>query len=131
MEKFYAAAALVLLTVILILSLRKHNSEIAVLLSLFCCCLVAAVAVSFLTPILAFIRKLQQNILLDDQMLRILLKITGVAFTAEIAATVCADAGNSALAKTLQMLATAVILYLSLPMMEALLELVERILVGL
>ena len=130
MDRFYLAAALALLTVILILSLRKNSGEIAVLLSLCCCCLMGVVTVGFLSPILAFIRRLQQSTSLDNEMLQTLLKVTGVAFTAEIASTVCADSGNSALAKTLQMLATAVIVYLSLPMLEALLELVERILVA-
>lgn len=131
MERFFAASAAVLLTVILILSLRRHNGEMAVLLSLCCCCLVAMVSISFLKPILEFVRKLQQITTIDSQMLQILLKITGVAFTAEIAGTVCDDSGNAALGKTLQILATAVILYLSLPMMDALLELVERILTTL
>lgn len=128
MDKFFVAVAGVLLTVILALTLRKQNGEMALLLSLCGCTLVIAVAVSFLSPILDFIRNLQQIASLDRQMLGILLKVTGVAFLSEIAGTVCADAGNAALGKALQMLATAVILYLSLPMMTALLELVEKIL---
>ena len=131
MDKFFVAAAGVLLTVILIMSLRKHNGEMAVLLSLCGCCMVAMVSIGFLTPIFAFVRRLQESTGLNHQMLQVLWKTTAVAITAEIAGTVCNDSGNAALAKTLQMLATAVIVYLSLPMMEALLELVERILTGL
>ncbi|MBR4972415.1 MAG: hypothetical protein IKY59_05535 [Oscillospiraceae bacterium] len=131
MERFFAASAGVLLTVILILCLRKQNGEIAALLSLCGCCLVAMVAVGFLSPILTFVRKLQQITTINNEMLQILLKVTGIALTAEIAGTLCSDSGNGALAKTLQMLASAVILYLSLPMMDALLELVERILTTL
>jgi stage III sporulation protein AD len=63
-------------------------------------------------------------------MLTILLKVTGIAFTTEIAANVCTDAGNSALAKSLQMFSAAAILYCALPMFQALLDLVERILGG-
>ncbi len=131
MEKFYAATAGVLLTVILVMAIRKQSGEIALLLGLCGCCMVLAVAISFLIPVLGFLQRIQQIASLDQQMLRILLKISAVAFAAEIAATVCADAGNAALGKSLQMLATVVILYLSLPMMEALLELVERILVAI
>lgn len=131
MDKFYAATALVLLTVVLVLAIRKQNGEIALLLGLCGCCVALAVAVGFLNPILNFLRRLQQVASLDGDMLQILLKVTGVAFTAEIASTVCSDAGNAALGKSLQMLSSVVILYLSLPMMEALLELVERILVAL
>lgn len=128
MEKFYAAIALVLLTLVLVLAIRKQNGEIALLLGLCGCCAAFAVAVGFLTPIVNFVRRLQQLTSLDHDMLQILLKVSGVAFTSEIAGTVCADAGNAALGKSLQMLSTLVILYLSLPMMQALLDLVEKIL---
>lgn len=131
MEKFYAATAGILLTVILVLAIRKQNGEMALLLGLCGCCMGLLVAAGFLAPIVEFLRRLQQVASLDSDMLQILLKITAVSFTAEIAATVCTDAGNAALGKSLQMLSAVVILYLSLPMMEALLELVERILVAL
>ncbi len=131
MERFYAGIAGVLLTVILILAIRKQSGEIAILLGLAGCSMVLVVTLGFLSPILAFLQKVQQVASLDGQMLQILMKITAVAFTAEIAGTVCTDADNAALGKGLQMLATVVILYLSLPMLEALLELVERILVAI
>ena len=131
MEKFYAATAGILLTVILVLVVRKQNGELALLLGLCGCCMGLMVALWFITPIISFLRRLQQLAALDTDMLRILLKITAVAFTGEIAAAVCSDAGNGGLAKCLQMLSTVVILYLSLPMLEALLTMVERILVAL
>ena len=60
-----------------------------------------------------------------------LLKIVGICFTAEIASLICEDSGNAALGKALQSLAGAVILYLSLPMLTKLLDLVEGILENL
>lgn len=128
MEKYFVAVAGILLTVILSLTLRKQNGELALLLSICGCVLVFGVAVSFLKPILEFLQNLRQIAALDNKMLAILLKVTGVAFLSEIVTTVCADAGNAALGKTLQLLASLVILYVSLPMMTALLELVEKIL---
>lgn len=131
MDKFYLAVAGALLTAILAVVVRRHNGEIAALLALCGCCLISVMALTFLTPILSFLRKLQQLGSLNGDMLAILLKVTGVALTAEIAANVCTDAGNGALAKSLQMLSAAVILYLSLPMFQALLDLVERIFGGI
>lgn len=128
MDRFFVAVAGILMTVILSLTLRKQNGELALLLSLCGCVLVIGVAVGFLKPMIAFLQNLRQIAALDSKMLGILLKVTGVAILSEIAGTVCADAGNAALGKTLQMLASFVILYLSLPMMTALLELVEKIL---
>lgn len=131
MDKFYAATAAILLTVVLVLVLRKQNGEVAMLVGLCGCCLVLVLMVGFLAPVVQFLRKLQQVADLDSDMLRTLWKVTGVALIAEIAASICADAGNAALGKSLQMLSSVVILYLSIPMLEALLALVERILVAL
>ncbi len=131
MEKYYAVTAMILLTVILVLTIRKQNGDIALLLGLLGCCMGVIVAVGFLSPVISFIRKLQHMSNVDNEMIRILIKITGVAFTGEISSTVCVDAGNAALAKVMQMISTVVILYISLPMLEALIDLVERILVAL
>ena len=131
MENYYSTTALILLSVILVLVLRKQSAEIAILLSLLVCCLAMMVALGFIAPIIRFMRKLQQISNLDIEMLQVLIKITSVSFTGEIASTVCTDSGNAALGNVMQMVSTVVILYLSLPMMEALLALVERILVGL
>ena len=61
-------------------------------------------------------------------MLTILLKVVGTALIAEIVTLVCMDGGNASMGKALQFLAAAVILWLSLPMLTALLELIEEIL---
>lgn len=128
MDKFYIAVAGILLTAVLTVALHRHNGEIAALLGLCGSCLVVIVAVGFFSPVAAFLKRLQQLGSLEQPMLGIVLKVTAVSFTAELASTVCTDSGNSALAKSLQILSTAVILYLSLPMFQALLDLVERIL---
>ena len=128
MDKFLLTVAGVLLTVILALTLRKQNADLSLMLSLCGCALVIGVAVGFLTPVMRFIHNLRQTASVDNEMLSVLLKVTGVAFLSEIACTVCTDAGNTAMGKCLQILSSAVILYLSLPMMTAFLELVEKIL---
>jgi hypothetical protein len=45
-----------------------------------------------------------------------------------LATLICTDAGNTALAKTVQILTTAMILWLSIPLFESLLDLVQAIL---
>lgn len=125
---FLRCAAAAIISVVLILTLRGKNSEIALTVSLACCCLIAVCAVNILAPVMDFIDTLCSKGELDRQMLSILLKIVGIGFLGELSATVCADSGNSAIGKMLQILASAVVLYLALPLFSALLELVERIL---
>ena len=115
-----------LIAVILGLTLRQQGKDIALLLSVAVCCMVVVVGVSYLTPVVDFVRQLQTSSGTDPEFLRILLKSVGIGLIAEIAGLICSDAGNAALAKTIQILATSVILWLSLPLMSALLDMVRK-----
>lgn len=128
MEVFWQGAAAVLLAVILGATLRKNGGETGVVLSVAVCCMVACGALWYLKPVIAFVRQLQDLGQLDNEMLRILLKAVGVGMVGEIAAVICADAGNGALGKGIQMLTTSTILWLSLPLLTSLLELIQSIL---
>lgn len=128
MTSFLQAAGAVLLAVILIMSLRSQGKDIGLLLSVFVCCTLVCLAATYLKPVIDFMQRLQALVSTDHAMLSTLVKVVGIAFISEIAALVCADAGNAAMGKTLQFLAVAVILYVSLPVLSALLELLESIL---
>lgn len=128
MEDFFRAVALVLLSVILVLVLKNEKSGIGVLLSIAVCCMVALSALSYIQQVQAFIQSIQNAVTLDSTLLKTLLKVVGISVTAEIAGLICDDSGNAAMGKVLQLLASVVILWLSLPLLTALLELVEGIL---
>ena len=128
MDMFLKATAAVLLSVILFLILNPHFKELGMLITLAACCMVAIVAGQFIEPVVGFLDTLQQVGNLDESFLAILLKVVGIGFLSEIAALVCADAGNTTLGKTLQMLAACVILWLSIPLLNSLLELIQDIL---
>ena len=119
-----------LIAVILGLMLRQQGKDIALLLSTAVCCMVIAVGINYLTPVVTFVQELHASTGTDPEYLRILLKSVGIGLVAEIAGLICTDAGNAALAKTIQILATAVILWLTLPLMQALLDLVRKIMEG-
>ena len=128
MDLFLKAAAAVLLAVILYLVVNSHSKELAVLLTLAVCAMVVAAAGKFMQPVLVFAENLQSVGRLNSEYLSILLKVVGIGLLAEIAALVCNDAGNATLGKVLQMLASCVILWLSLPLLNGLIELVQEIL---
>ena len=117
-----------LIAVILILALGSHGKEMGSLLGLFVCCMVILLALRYLQPVLDLIRQLQGIGDLDYSMIGILLKVVGIGLISEIAALICADAGNAALGKTLQLLSASVILWLSIPLFEELTALLQRIL---
>ena len=127
MEGYFKAVGATLVAVILILVLRREGREIGQLLSVLACVLVTMVALSFFRPIADFIQTLKQVGNLNGEMVSILLKVVGISVTAEVASLICDDSGNSALGKTLQLLAAAVILCLSVPLLNQLLGLIEGI----
>jgi len=128
MDTFLQVTAGVLLAVVLGLMLGKQSKDMASLLTLAVLCMVIAAVATFLQPVLAFVEKLQQVGKLDSDVLRIVFKAVGVGVIGEIAATICADSGNGALGKGIQMLSVAVILWLSLPLMQSLLDMITSIL---
>lgn len=128
MDTFWKAAAAVLLAVVLVPAVAKTEKDISVLLTMAVCCLVAAAALSYLEPVLDLLWELKALGDLSGEMLEILMKAVGIGLVAEIAGMICADAGNGSLGKTLQILASTAILYLSIPLFQAFLTLVQEIL---
>lgn len=128
MGMFWKAAGAVLIAVVLGLALGKQEKDFSMLLTLTVCCMVMVIAVTYLEPVLDFLRELEALGDLQGDILGILLKAVGIGLVAEIAGMVCADAGNGTLGKQLQLLGSAAILYLSIPIFSALLSLIQEIL---
>lgn len=130
MEIFFKAVAAALIAAVLVLALGKGEKEFAAMLSLFACCVLALAAVSYLEPVVGFFEELRELGQLDGQMLTILIKSVGIGIVAELAALVCADAGNAALGRAVELLACAVVLWMSIPLFQSLLDLIQGILGG-
>lgn len=128
MDTFLKATAGILVAIVFYLILSKQNKDVSALLTITVCCIIATAAINYLQPIIQFFERLQRLGELNSEMLGILLKAVGIALLGEITALICADAGNAALGKSLQILASAVILWLSVPLFTGLVELVEKIL---
>lgn len=131
MDGFTKAAAAALITAVLCLVLSKQGKDTAILLTLLACVTILTVAMGYLQTVTDFISTLDALVDLEGDYFRILLKITGIGLLSETASMICADAGNGALAKALQILSTIFILCLSIPLLQQLLDLIRKILEGL
>ena len=101
------------------------------LLTVLACVMILCAAMRYLGTVLEFFADLEDIVGLEGSHFQILLKVVGIGMVGEIASMVCADAGNAALGKALQILVTVLILCLSLPLFQGLLELIGGILEGL
>ena len=127
MTLFYQIIGVALVAVVLGVALKRQGQDITLLLGLCVCCIVLMAMFSYLEPVLDFIEHLQNISSIDPQLLEVILKAVGIGLIAEIAMLVCGDSGNAALGKAIQLTSTGAILWLSLPLMRSLLDLVERI----
>ena len=128
MNDYMKAIGLVLIGVILCLILSGYNKQFSVLLSIGICAMVALAALAYIRPILDFFTRLQINGNWNSDLLSILLKAAGIGILSEIVTLVCSDTGNASLGKALQFMTIATILWLSLPLFESLMEIVEQLL---
>lgn len=128
MNDFYKAAGFVLICMVLSLVLSGNGKHFSIVIIMAMCAGITIAAIQYIQPILSFFRQLQTAGNWNTELFVILMKSVGIGVLAQITALICADSGNSALGKSLQLMASAVILWLSLPLFEELLRLINMLL---
>lgn len=128
MTLFLKAAALAMVSAILCMVVGKQEKDFSLMISIAACTMIVAAAGKYLEPVFTFIQRLEALGNLKGDMLKILTRVLGIGIISEIASMVCTDAGNATLSKTIQLLGSAVILYLSIPMFTSLIDMIEEIL---
>lgn len=131
MDTFIKAVAGILIAVLLSICLSKQSKDFSLLLTVVVCCCIAGAALYYLEQIIVFIETVNSVAKLDDNAFRILFKAVGVGILGEIVSQICEDSGNTSMGRMLKVLTTTTILWLSLPLFTALLELIEGILMNI
>ena len=126
MELYWKAAAAVL--IVLVVGQAISQKDLALVLTMICSVMVGLILISYLEPVVEFLTELRQFGDLQGNMLNILLKSLGIGIVTQIIQMVCKDSGNSSLGQAVQLLGTAVILWLSLPVFTSLMDIIQKIL---
>lgn len=128
MELYWKAAAGILIAAVVSLALGK---DMGILLCLAVCAMAGAVALEFLEPVMDLIRRLEAMASIQSGMLGILLKILGISLVSELASLICTDSGSGTLGKVIRILGNAVILWVSIPLFHAVLNVLQQIMGGI
>ena len=128
MGEYLRWAAVVLVGVILSLVVGRQSKDMSLLLTLAVCVMVCIGALAFLEPVTELLRELRRLGNLDAEAISIALKCAGIGLLSELIGLICADAGERAMGKALELLSAAAILWLSLPLIRELLTLIEGVL---
>ena len=125
MQGLLQATVIGVVTVLLTAMLRRNNKELGILLTLAACLLIGLLLVQLAEPVVEFLSKLRNIAGLDKTLTEPILKTIGIGLVTQIGATVCADAGENAIAKLIEVCGGALALYVSLPLMEAVLSMID------
>ena len=128
MGEYIRWAAVVLSGVILTMVVGRQSRDMSLLLTLAVCVMVCIASLHVLEPVMELMRELRRLGALDPEVFSIALKCAGIGLLTELIGLVCADAGQQAMARALEVLGAATIVWLSLPLIRQLLSLIEGVL---
>ncbi|MCD7918547.1 MAG: stage III sporulation protein AD [Clostridiales bacterium] len=110
------------------LLLNRQQGELALLLGLGTCGVVLYLVLEQLSGLVALIRELVDCAEVDSDLVRPLMKTAAVAIVTMLTASVARDAGQTAIAATVQLCGSLLALCLAAPLVHAVLTLVAELL---
>lgn len=103
--------------------LKKHSAEQAMLLTLAVTAFVVLRCVSIAAPLLDSLDTLLERAGLEREYIELLLRTVAASLVTHVCADLCRDGGSQALATLVEVAGTVAVLLVSLPVLEAVAEL--------
>lgn len=113
---------------VLSLVLKKGAPELSLLLAIAATVLILVIGMQIAGAILEFATVLQEAAALSPGLLHPLLQTVGIGILTKIASDVCKDAGQGAIAGAVELAGTIAAIYIALPLMQAVFEMIGRLL---
>lgn len=114
--------------VLLALMLKQTKPEYSVFLSMAVCICIFLYLLGRLQTVLGYLQQLQAQVNIDGVWLDTILKMLGITYITQFASDICKDAGYSAISSQIELFARVSILFLSFPVLLALVEMIGEIL---
>ena len=108
--------------VLFALQLKSVRPEYSVYIGMATCVILFFYGVSKLSLVVDTLQYIQNYIQISDIYIKVLLKIIGITYVAEFSSAICRDAGYQAVAGQIEVFSKLVILAVSMPVLQALLE---------
>lgn len=123
-----AFLGIALLAVVLLSVLRRSRPELAVLLSMVVGIIIFLRLVGRLRELVGVFEFLAAKAQINMLYLETVFRVMGVAYLTGFGAQICRDAGEGTLALKLELAGKIIILFLAVPVMVAIMEMVLRVL---
>ena len=107
-----------IVAVIIITIIKQYKPEFAIYVSIIAGIIIFFMVFDGLAGIINLINELTTKANINSEFIKILLKITGIAFLAEFAVQICNDLGESALANKVDLGGKIIVISLSIPVIS-------------
>ena len=128
MEEIIKIVGIGLISLILIMIVKQYRPEFQLYISLIAGVLILYLAMDKLKNVINLLKQISEKSGVNSSFLAILLKMTGIAFLAEFAISICKDAGETSIANKVEIGSKAIIISMSIPIIYNLLEVILKIL---
>lgn len=117
-----------LIALILIIILKQYKPEFVIYVSLIAGALIITLTFSKISGIIELINSLSSKASINQEFIKLLIKITGIAILTEFAVSICKDTGETAIAGKIDMGGKVIMVSMSVPIIAGLLETIIKIL---
>lgn len=128
MDEIIKIIGIGLIALVIAIILKQYRPEYAIYVSIIAGVLILVLAMEKFSGIINLLKSISDKTYINKQFLGILLKVTGIAIITEFAVTICADAGEKAIASKIEIGSKVIIVAMSIPIISSLLELIIEIL---
>lgn len=119
--------AIALVSGLLIVMIQKIAPANALLITIAAAVVIALASVSFLEPILSFVRKLANDCDVSGVYAGTMIKCLLISIVTRLGASLCKDTGQSGMAFMLDFSGTIISVWIALPIFEAFLSMLEEL----
>ena len=119
-------AAMAIVCALLCTVLKQHGAELSSVLALAGCAGLLIAALTVLSPVMTFLRRLSGLAGINAALLAPVLKAAAVGLLTQLTESFCKDAGEGALAKAVELCGGILALYALLPLASSVAELLQR-----
>ena len=117
-----------MIALIIVIILKQYRPEYTIYVSLIAGALILFLVMDKFSAVINLLNNLSNKTGINQEFLKLLLKITGIAFLVEFAVSICKDAGETAIASKVDLGGKVIIISMSVPIISTLLETVLKIL---
>jgi len=107
--------------------IKPQRPEISMQITLMAGIAIFIIVITQLSSVIEILNSFAQKAGIQPEFLRTIIKITGIAYLTEFAASICKDSGESALAYKMEFAGKIIIIALAVPIFAAVLNLLVRI----